>query len=223
MRRACGWPLPTMDRRRPILGSSTGAGGSRACDPGGCATRLVGAASRASTASRRNPWNSSRPGRFSTGPHCRRPQCAAGRARSSAGAGAAPGYDGPIALAFDKLPPGVTLEGNEIPAGASGTLVVLKGSIPLPLHRRNIARHGQHRRRHALRTARFEQHALGALQPWLQGEVALAVAPAAAEPFTIRVRQPSGRPKIFVRQQAQAADQAHGRASPKEGRCGSSW
>ncbi|RLT08672.1 MAG: hypothetical protein DWI21_07480 [Planctomycetota bacterium] len=37
------------------------------------------------------------------------------------------GYDGPLQLSLGQLPPGVTATGNEIPAGASGTLLTLTG------------------------------------------------------------------------------------------------
>lgn len=38
------------------------------------------------------------------------------------------GYDGPLQLSLGQLPPGVTATGNEIPAGASGTLLTLTGA-----------------------------------------------------------------------------------------------
>jgi hypothetical protein len=37
------------------------------------------------------------------------------------------GYDGPLQLSLGQLPPGVTATGTEIPAGASGTLLMLTG------------------------------------------------------------------------------------------------
>ncbi|MEK6236271.1 MAG: hypothetical protein N2C14_16315, partial [Planctomycetales bacterium] len=38
------------------------------------------------------------------------------------------GYDGPIRLAFDRLPPGVTAANTEIPPGANGALMTLTGA-----------------------------------------------------------------------------------------------
>jgi hypothetical protein len=83
------------------------------------------------------------------------------------------GYSGPIRLAFDGPPSDVTVEGNEIPAGADGTLVTLATaaeSITTSL----ITIRGESSEGAIARLAAIEDHPLGQLQPWLSSELAVS-------------------------------------------------
>lgn len=81
------------------------------------------------------------------------------------------GYDGPIELAFDALPPGLKLSGQTIPAKATARLLtLLSGDQPLPPLITTL--HGKAKNHDVL--ARSESASLGKFQPWLENDLALA-------------------------------------------------
>jgi hypothetical protein len=88
------------------------------------------------------------------------------------------GYTGPVRLAFDGLPPGIGVHGADIPAGATGALLVLTGTGPTPATAMATLRGSS--ADPALPTARraHEQvHPLLKLQPWLAEELGVALVP----------------------------------------------
>ena len=90
------------------------------------------------------------------------------------------GYDGPIALAFDRLPASVKISGQTIPANATGTLLTLTTDQPLP----PLITALTGKAKDLSATARFESAQLGKFQPWLENDLALATAPQPAFAFT---------------------------------------
>ncbi len=86
------------------------------------------------------------------------------------------GYTGPIDLKFDLLPEGVQLQGARIAEGASATLMTLHGAGAGLSHTltklRGVATIDGRR---VERIATASNHVIGKLQPWLGGEVGLAV------------------------------------------------
>ena len=84
------------------------------------------------------------------------------------------GYDGPIELAFDRLPKGVKITGQTIPANATGTLLTLASDAPLPPL--ITALHGKGTSNGFAASARFETAQFGKFQPWLENDLALASA-----------------------------------------------
>ncbi|MBI3875308.1 MAG: hypothetical protein HY300_05000, partial [Verrucomicrobia bacterium] len=91
------------------------------------------------------------------------------------------GYDGPIELAFDRLPVGVKVTGNLIPAKATATLLTLSSDQPLPPLITVL--HGKAKDRDV--PARFENAQLGKFQPWLENDLALAGAAKSETDFNI--------------------------------------
>ncbi len=91
------------------------------------------------------------------------------------------GYDGPIALSFDRLPAGVKLTGAEIAANATGTLLTLTADAPQPPIVTALRGKGGERES----TAIDPDFATGKHQPWLAREFAVASVPKPAVEFTL--------------------------------------
>ncbi len=91
------------------------------------------------------------------------------------------GYDGPIALSFDRLPAGVKLTGAEIAANATGTLLTLTADAPQPPTVTALRGKGGERES----TAIGPDFATGKHQPWLAREFAVASVPKPAVEFTL--------------------------------------
>lgn len=85
------------------------------------------------------------------------------------------GYNGPIKLSLAGLPPGVTVTGDEIPAGASDTLVTLQTGDrqPAPVLATVIGESSEPNTS-IKRLARFAEAPLAKSQPWTATELALA-------------------------------------------------
>lgn len=94
------------------------------------------------------------------------------------------GFDGPIHLSFDSLPAGIQVQGATIGAGSGATLLTLHGAGSGLTHSltklRGVAKING---RKVERIAAFDGHVLGRLQPWLTGELGLAVARPSATGF----------------------------------------
>lgn len=85
------------------------------------------------------------------------------------------GYTGPIKLAFDPLPSGVKVSGDEIPAEASGTLLTLSSDKPAGASLLQLRGTGMAAEERLVRLARTEDPATEPpIQPWLAEEFALA-------------------------------------------------
>ena len=84
------------------------------------------------------------------------------------------GYDGPIELVLESLPPGLQVSGQTIPAAATGTLLTLSrdGEVPPAL----LALKGRTKELEV--PVRYDSGFLGKNQPWLEGALAVAAAPA---------------------------------------------
>lgn len=95
------------------------------------------------------------------------------------------GYQGPIKLAFGQIPPGVAVEGMEIPAGVDAKLITLAGSgeafgqFLTSIRGTSLAELNPP----VTRLARFEQDPIGQFQPWLVDEVAVSLAARAGNAF----------------------------------------
>jgi hypothetical protein len=96
------------------------------------------------------------------------------------------GYRGPVELSATDLPAGLKLEGNQIPAGADGALVMVhrKSSDPAAAITRWTGK-GGHGETHTLV---IKGHPLERLQPWLATEVAVAPTTAKAADFQVAWR-----------------------------------
>jgi hypothetical protein len=86
------------------------------------------------------------------------------------------GYDGPIKLGLGGLPSGVTVAGDEIPAGASQALVTLSAASVEPAqvlvaaYAASVGEAKERRKRLEVPETAVTKH-----QPWLGGELAVAV------------------------------------------------
>ena len=80
------------------------------------------------------------------------------------------GYDGPIDLSFDHLPPGVKVTGQSMPAEATATLVTLTSDAPLPELINGVKGRGKN----GEVTASVESPELSRFQPWLAQSFAMA-------------------------------------------------
>ncbi len=89
------------------------------------------------------------------------------------------GYNGPIRLALEGLPEGVTLSGAEIPAGANDALVSFTASDLSPMQAL-VRLVGQTADRSVERVAEFPETPPTRHQPWLATELAAAVTPPSA-------------------------------------------
>lgn len=91
------------------------------------------------------------------------------------------GYDGPIELSAEGLPPGVTLENGVIPQGADGALVMLtrSGEAGQAAITRWLGKGGDER------DLQVKGHPLERLQPWLAREIALAPTTLKAADFSV--------------------------------------
>jgi len=86
-------------------------------------------------------------------------------------------FDGPVDLQFDSLPAGIQVQGRTIPAGASGTLLTLHGAgVGLAHALTKLRGVAQIAGRSVERVATVNTHVLGKMQPWLSGELGVAVA-----------------------------------------------
>jgi len=94
------------------------------------------------------------------------------------------GYDGPLQLALGQLPPGVVVQGTEIPAGASGTLLTLTntGDAVAPLVTSLVAKSpdGAITRAVSLSTTPDDRSPV-----WLREQFAVAAAPRNVLPFGV--------------------------------------
>jgi hypothetical protein len=88
------------------------------------------------------------------------------------------GYAGPLRLAFDGLPPGVGVQGTEVPAGATGALLVLTGPGTTPAAGVVSLRGTSGDPATPItRRAHEQAHPLLKWQPWLAEELAVALTP----------------------------------------------
>lgn len=88
------------------------------------------------------------------------------------------GYQGPIELAFDSLPSGVTAEGLSIPAGMDQALVSLTAGAEAAGHVVTVLRGRAVQEGVQLtRAAAGPDSPLAAAQPWLRHQIAVATAP----------------------------------------------
>lgn len=96
------------------------------------------------------------------------------------------GYDGPIELKFDSLPDGVQVRDAKIAAGTGATLLTLHGPETQLAHTltqlRGIAQIDGQR---VERIASVDKHVLAKLQPWLRGEIGVAVSSPSTSGFKI--------------------------------------
>lgn len=101
------------------------------------------------------------------------------------------GYNGPIKLSFAGLPPGITVAGDEIPAGASDTLLTLTtgDQQPLPMLTTIIGESTQPNTP-LRRIARLPNSPLARSQPWLATELALS----GTQPLPLTVTWGAGTP-----------------------------
>lgn len=94
------------------------------------------------------------------------------------------GYDGPIDLRFDSLPDGIQIQGATIAPGSSATLLTLHGAGADLAHSltklRGVATIDGRR---IERIATVDDHVLAKLQPWLSGELGVAVAESSGSGF----------------------------------------
>jgi hypothetical protein len=90
------------------------------------------------------------------------------------------GYNGPITISADGLPPGTKLEGAVIPAGADGTLVTVNQTAAAPAAISNWKGRGDNG---IERPVALRGHALERLQPWLATELAIAPITAKVDEF----------------------------------------
>lgn len=99
------------------------------------------------------------------------------------------GYAGPTRLAFDQLPAGVKAEGLDVPAGATGALVVLRGTGTAPGNTLTTLRGTSTDPQGPPLTRRAEDrnYPLRKLQPWLAEELAVALAPPEKLTFTSQI------------------------------------
>jgi hypothetical protein len=93
------------------------------------------------------------------------------------------GYDGPIELVLESLPPGLQVSGQTIPAAATGTLLTLlgEGEVPPAL----LALKGRTKELEV--PVRYDSGFLGKNQPWLEGALAVAAAPEPHEAQVINI------------------------------------
>ncbi|MEO8164229.1 MAG: hypothetical protein ABI619_02420, partial [Betaproteobacteria bacterium] len=109
------------------------------------------------------------------------------------------GYDGPIKLDLENLPASVMASTSVIPAGCNGALITLQGAgqqaenIITSLHGTSVGLVPE-----ITATASFDKHPLGNLQPWLQHDVALALAAANEVPFATDWAKPSAETQFVL-------------------------
>ena len=94
------------------------------------------------------------------------------------------GYDGPLQVALEGLPSGVTLSGTEIPAGTHGTLLVLTNTEAAPAHvlTRLLVKSPDGS---FARTVRFEPGPDDRTPRWARETLALATTPKPETGFTL--------------------------------------
>ncbi len=86
------------------------------------------------------------------------------------------GYNGPIKLSLPNLPPSVSVTGDEIPAGATQTLVTLSApGLPPAQSLTTIVGASAEPNTSLRRPALAPDDAVSRQQPWLRGDVAVAV------------------------------------------------
>ncbi|MGH7140474.1 MAG: hypothetical protein ACREHD_32465, partial [Pirellulales bacterium] len=101
------------------------------------------------------------------------------------------GYNGPIKLSVLGLPPGIAVSGDEIPAGASDTLLTLQtgDQQPAPVLA-TVVGDSTEPNTSLRRIARLNDNPLAKYQPWLANELALA----GTQPLPIGVAWGPGTP-----------------------------
>jgi hypothetical protein len=88
------------------------------------------------------------------------------------------GYAGPIRLAFDGLPTGIAVQGSEVPAGATGALLVLTGTGATPAAGVvSLSGTATEAKTPLIQRAHEQGHPLLKVQPWLAEELAIALTP----------------------------------------------
>ena len=108
-------------------------------------------------------------------------------------------YQGPIRLSFTDLPAGVTASGTGIAAGNNSALITLtaagqlQGSTVATLRGTSVGVDPP-----ISATAVFERHPLRAIQPWLQSDFALALAPPHSVPFRIEWGLPHAQAPLVL-------------------------
>jgi hypothetical protein len=102
------------------------------------------------------------------------------------------GYEGPIELAFERLPASVKITGQVIAAQSTGTLLML--STDKPMQPVITALKGKAKDHEEL--ARFDSMLLGKFQPWLDKDLALAGAAKSPIPFTASMGQAAAGKKV---------------------------
>jgi hypothetical protein len=86
------------------------------------------------------------------------------------------GYNGPVRLQFPNLPPGLSITGDEIPAGATQALVTLAaGGVSPAQSVTTVLGTSSEPNTSMTRAALPPQNAVNEYQPWLRQEVAVAV------------------------------------------------
>lgn len=88
------------------------------------------------------------------------------------------GFTGPLRFAFNSLPPGMQVQGADVPAGASGALLTLAGNGPAPATALTaLSGTSADPTWKATRVAIQRTHPLRQRQPWLAEELAVALTP----------------------------------------------
>ncbi|MGE3807546.1 MAG: hypothetical protein AB7K24_23020 [Gemmataceae bacterium] len=93
------------------------------------------------------------------------------------------GYQGPLQLAFDKLPAGVQLQGGDVPAGATGALLILTGNGAPGTQTASLRATSTDPQVKLARVAVAKEHTLEKLQPWLAEELVVSLTPAEKTTF----------------------------------------
>lgn len=95
------------------------------------------------------------------------------------------GYNGAIELSANGLPPGISVSGNTIPAGASGTLVTLTANDTEPPQLAAISHWQGKTAEGKTQPVLLKNHPLEMLQPWLAEEIAVARVNSPAADFAV--------------------------------------
>jgi hypothetical protein len=95
------------------------------------------------------------------------------------------GHAGPIHLAIDGLPPGISVQGLDVPAGTNGALLTFTGAgSPSGNALTSLRGTGTDAKGPIAQIAREKNHPLRTLQPWLAEEWAVALTPKEKIAFT---------------------------------------
>ena len=108
-------------------------------------------------------------------------------------------YDGPITITVDNLPSGLTATAPDIDAGSNGTLMTITGAtgktagIITKVRGTSVGINPS-----ISSVAVFDKHLLGKIQPWMQNDIALALAPANQSPFRIEWSKPLAETQLTL-------------------------